>query len=334
MSKNRTLPILMIAISLLLAGCVGSPTPNFLAPNSMVSAQEAQLFYIILYMGLGVFVLVEGLLIYNILRFRRHSGDNLLPQQKYGNNKLEVIWTAIPILLVGTLFGLTIHTINVTAAPKAQPGDVNVTVKGHQWWWEFDYPDLGITTANELHVPVGKNVYISVTSVDVVHSFWVPQLSHKMDAIPGQTNHIWFNANKIGDYYGYCSEYCGLNHANMRIKVVVESQADFDAWVKNQQLPPVQPQTAQQQQAYAIITKGACINCHTLGSNKAINPIGPNLTHLMSRSVFAGATYDLNEQNLRQWLTDNQAMKPGNDMNVKLNQTQIDALMSYLTQLK
>ncbi len=332
MPKNKIIPILMIIFGLSLAGCASSPT--FLIPNSMVSASEAQLYSIVFYMALGVFVLVEGLLVFNIIRFRGRKGDDKEPRQIFGNNKLEIIWTAIPVLLVGSLFALTVRTINITAIPKAEPTDVNVTVIGHQWWWEFDYPDLGITTANELHVPVGKNIQLTITSADVIHSFWVPQLSHKMDAIPGQDNHIWFSADTAGEFHGHCAEFCGLNHANMRIKVVVESQADYDAWVKNQQQPPVQPQTAQQQQAYQMITQGACINCHTLGDNKAINPIGPNLTHLMSRSVFAGATYDLNQQNLHNWLQDNQAMKPGNDMKVKLTQSDIEVLMSYLTTLK
>ncbi len=332
MRKIRIITTFIILNGFLLASCAGSPT--FLTPNSLVSGSEAQLFNIVLFMAVGVFVLVEGLLIYNIIRFRGRKGDDKEPRQIYGNNRLEVIWTAIPILLVASLFALTVHTINVTNIPKSQPSDINVTVIGHQWWWEFDYPDLGIKTANELHVPVGKNVQLKIESADVIHSFWVPQLSHKIDAIPGQVNHLWFNADTVGEFHGHCAEFCGINHANMRIKVVVESQADYDAWSANQQQPPVQPQTEQEQQAFDMITKGACVNCHTLGSSQAINPIGPNLTHLMSRSVFGGATFDLNEQNLRHWLEANQEMKPGNRMNVKLNQDQIDALMSYLTKLK
>ncbi len=378
MHKIKPFPILILLLGFALAGCAGSPT--FLEPDSMVAGSEAQLFNIILYMALAVFLLVIGVLIYNIIRFRGRSGDLEEPRQIFGNSKLEIIWTAVPVLLVGMLFFLTISTINATAAPKSQPTDVNVTVVGHQWWWEFDYPNQGFITANELHVPVGANVQLDITSSDVIHSFWVPQLSHKVDAIPGQTNHLWFNADSVGEFHGHCAEFCGDNHANMRIKVVVQSQADYDAWVQDQQQPAYQPQTDQEQKAYTLITKGVCSTCHTLGDNYSatrtgiikndqiergrsggdhpqpanapgsMNPVGgpsvfnpnappgysvgPDLTHLMSRSVFAGATYDLTEENLRNWLHANQEMKPGNDMKVNLSQDQIDELMSYLTKLK
>ena len=333
MNSKRSL-ITGSIIALLLTGCASSPT--FLSPGSSVAAQESQLYMIIFYMALGVFVLVESLLVYNIIRFgflKKNDGEE--PRQIYGNWHLEVAWTAIPIILVGILFYFTVRTMVAVAAPP--PGDqtLKVHIIGHQWWWEFDYPDLGIITANELHVPVSKSVALDLDSMDVIHSFWVPQLSGKVDVIPGQTNHLWFKADQVGSYHGHCAEFCGQNHANMRIKVVVESQADFDAWVKNQQQPPVQPQTEQQQKAYDLITNGICSNCHTLGDHQGIRDVGPNLTHLMSRSVFAGATYELNQDSLHQWLADNEDMKPGNRMStVHITPEQVDELLSYLSNLK
>jgi cytochrome c oxidase subunit 2 len=323
------------AITLLFAasaisGCASSPT--FLNPSSTVSAHEARLYGVIFYMALGVFIFVEGWLIYNIIRFRSR-GDDSEPPQKYGNTRLEQTWTIIPILLVGLLFFFTVTTIRAVAAPTTGK-QVRVNVTGHRWWWEFSYPDGKVVTANELHVPVNTPIVMDVTSVDVIHSFWVPQLSGKIDAIPGQTNHLWFQADKVGTFHGQCAEFCGQNHANMRFTVVVQSQADYDAWVKGQQAPLVQPQNAQQQQAFNLITNGICKNCHMLGENKPINNIGPNLTHLMSRSVFAGAILDMNETNLRAWLEDNQHLKPGNDMNIKLTPAEVDELVSYLSQLK
>jgi cytochrome c oxidase subunit 2 len=193
---------------------------------------------------------------------------------------------------------------------------------------------MGIITANELHVPVGSTVQIKLDSVDVIHSFWVPQLSGKVDVIPGQTNEAWFRADEIGTFHGQCAEFCGLNHANMRIKVIVESQDDFDAWAQNQQQPPPEPQSDQAQTGHDMIVSGICSNCHALGDSGPEDPTGPNLTHLFSRSVFAGATYDLTEQNIRRWLTQNDEMKPGNDMSVNLTQDDVDALMAYLTTLK
>ena len=323
----------MLLLSVLLAGCATSPT--FLQPNSLVSSKEAELFRIILYMSVGVFVVVWVLLLINIIFFRhRDPEDKEEPRQKYGNIRLEILWTAVPILLVLTLFILTVRTMQAVAAPAPTQDDIQITVVGHQWWWEFDYPDLGIITANELHIPAGKNVHLTVTSADVIHSFWVPQLANKIDAIPGQNNNLWFKPLDIGVFDGQCAEFCGIGHANMLIKVVVESDADFQAWVTNQQAPPVQPANDQQQQGYDIITKGVCSTCHTLGDNKGASNLGPNLTHVMSRSVFAGAMYENNIENMFHWLSDPQAMKPGNKMIIHLTQDQINSVMSYLTQLK
>jgi cytochrome c oxidase subunit 2 len=334
--KKALMPLMLAA---LLDGCAASPT--FLSPASPVAGDEAGLYRIIVYMAAGVFVLVEGVIIYSVLRFRRRPDDEAEPRQKYGNTRLEVIWTGTPVLLVATLFVLTIRTMGAVAAPAAASSDIQLKIVGHQWWWEFDYPDLGVVTANELHIPVGANVHATLESADVIHSFWVPQLSGKVDVIPGQVNTIWFRGDQLGEYHGQCAEFCGLNHANMRIVAIVESQADFDAWVANQQLPPPAPQGPAEQAAVDLITHGICSNCHALGQPPAPAPgeqpkklIGPNLNHLMSRSVFAGATYELTPENLRRWLQNTQQMKPGNDMIVTLKPEDIDNLMAYLTQLK
>ena len=162
---------------------------------------------------------------------------------------------------------------------------------GHRWWWEFDYPDLNIKTANELHIPVNTTVQIDLNSLDVIHSFYVPQLSGKTDVIPGMTNHMWLRGDTIGQFHGQCSEFCGLNHANMRFTVFVDSQADFDAWVANQQKPPADPQTDLQKAGQDIIVNGVCSGCHDLGDNGPDNATGPDLTHLMSRKTFAGGMF-------------------------------------------
>jgi len=286
-------------------------------------------------MSAGVFLIVEGLLLYNIIAFReKKDSKEEIPPQHYREGLIEIIYTGVPIVIVIVIFFMMLGTMNAVAAPASQASDLKLQVKGHRWWWEFDYPDLNITTANELHVPVNTTVQIDVTSMDVIHSFYVPQLSGKTDAIPGIINHMWLRGDTIGQFHGQCSEYCGLNHANMRFTVIVESQTDFDAWVANQQKPPVQPQTEQQQAAYTLLTDGMCSMCHDLGDNGPENATGPNLTHLMSRQRFAGDIFDLNQENLRSWLEDTQAMKPGNDMDHKFSKEQIDALMSYLLTLK
>ncbi len=314
------------------AGC--APSPNFLVPASPVAAQEARLFWILLAFSAVIFVIVEGLLLYNVFYHGKKSYQEDIAPQYYRQLTIEAIYTGIPILIVIVLFVLTLRTANAVAAPPPQPGDLTLHIIGHRWWWEFDYPDLQITTANELHIPVNTNVQIDLSSSDVIHSFYVPQLSGKTDAIPGRVNHMWLRGDTVGQYHGQCAEFCGLNHANMRFTVYVDSQADFDAWVKNQQQPPVDPQSDQQKAGQDIIANGVCSGCHDLGDNGPGNPTGPDLTHLMSRHTFAGGTFELNDDNLRRWLEDTQAMKPGNDMKHTFSPQQIDALMAYLTTLK
>ena len=213
---------LFIAMGLSLSGCLGQT--NVFNPASPIAGAEARLFQIILIMSLVVFLIVDGGLVFILLRnrARKDKDDPTPPRQVYENRLLEAIWTGIPILIVIVLFILTVSTMRAVAAPPRAAGDVEVNVIGHQWWWEFDYPGLGIKTANELHMPVGTNVHLNLTSVDVIHSFWPPQLSGKIDAIPGQTNTMWLTSDQAGVYAGQCAEFCGLEHAIMRFKVVVE----------------------------------------------------------------------------------------------------------------
>ncbi len=319
------------AIVLLLSGCAESPT--FLNSNSMISRHETVLYRAILIEAVLFFVVIIGALLWIFSRYRSRNGDNTLPPQIYG----KVSWALIPVFAIilfdGADFFEMAKTMRAVAIPIASSQDINVHVIGHRWWWEYDYTDLGIKTANELHVPVGANVQITLDSVDVIHSFWVPQLSGKTDVIPGQTNHMWLTSDQPGTFTGQCAEFCGTEHALMRIVVVVESQEDFDAWVANQQKPAAQPQTADEEAGYKTLTT-TCASCHSLNPGETETKVAPNLTHLFSRSVFAGATYDLNEENLRKWLQNQQAMKPGNNMNITLLPEEIDGIVAYLKLLK
>jgi cytochrome c oxidase subunit 2 len=320
-----------LGLVLLLSGCSGRQ--NFLNPASSVSHKESQLFWIVFFMSLGVFLFVETLLVVNILRFRRNQHVHEVSHSR--EILLETIWTAIPLVLVAFLFFLTVRTMNAVAAPKSTSSDLNVHVIAHRWWWEFVYPDLGIDTADELHVPLNANVQVTLDSADVVHSFWVPALAGKTDTIPGVTNHMWLRGDEIGVYPGQCAEYCGLNHATMRFKVFVDSPADFDSWVKDQQQPPPEPQTDLQKQGHNLVVHGMCMGCHTIGNHTAPDPIGPNLTHLASRTTFAGASFDLTDSNLRQWIEDSNAMKPGNLMaDIHVAPKDTDAVIAYLSTLK
>jgi cytochrome c oxidase subunit 2 len=335
------LPIVALFLS---TGCVpriasspaGVPSvPYFLNPAGPIAGQEADLYRLLLYPSGLVLIVVWGLLIYNIVRFRKKPTDKELSPQYYREELIEAIYTGIPVLLVIAIFVVMLGTVRAVAAPAPQKSDLQVTVKGHRWWWEFDYPGSKVVTANELHIPVNTTVQIDLDSADVIHSFYVPQLAGKTDVVPGVINHMWLRADKIGQYHGQCAEFCGLNHANMRFTVYVDSQTDFQAWLANQMKPAVEPQTDKQKTGHDIIANGVCGACHNLDDNgPEFNASAPNLTHLMSRKMFAGETFDLNEQNLRLWLEDNQEMKPGNDMKHTFSKGQIDDLMSYLTTLK
>ncbi len=321
-----------IVAALGLAGCAGSP--SMLRPASPVAQREAGLFYVIMAMAAVVFVLVEGLIVLIVVRDRRRGEQTGEPQQVHGHTRLEIIWTVVPLVLVILLFGLTIGVMRAVAAPAAREGDVNVRVVGHRWWWQFDYPDYGFTTANELHIPVDGAAHLTLESADVIHSFWVPQLGGKTDVIPGMVNSMWLSADAPGTYDGQCSEFCGIQHAGMRIHVIVESRPDFEAWVKSQQAPPVQAASALAQQGEDMVLTGPCASCHTVRGTSAQGKVGPDLTHLMSRSTMAGGMYPLNGAYLRRWLANTQEMKPGNLMVVRLAADDMAAVLAYLTQLK
>lgn len=208
-------------------------TPAELAKNAAL---------LVLWICLGIFVVVAGLIAYAIFKYRRKATDDVHqePAQVYGSNQIEIAWTIIPLLIVFVLTGVTARIISATQDAKLPKSAVKVTVIGHQWWWEYRYPDLGIVTADELHIPVAEGseanaVAITEQSVDVDHSFWVPELTGKTDVLPNRDNHMWLDAHKPGLYLGNCTEYCGTQHANMLIRVVAESKADFDKWVANQQ---------------------------------------------------------------------------------------------------
>jgi len=321
----------LIGLGLVLNGC--APSPTFLKPASLIAGHEAKLYWEILIETLSVFVLIIGAFIWIFIRDRDRGGKKVIPPQLYG----KLAWALVPflaiVLLDGADFVAMAQTMFAVAPPAAAAQDIQVHVIGHRWWWEFEYPDQHIKTANELHIPLGATVQITLDSVDVIHSFWVPQLAGKTDVIPGQTNHMWITSDQVGEFLGQCTEFCGTEHALMRLKTVVQSKADFDAWVANQQMAAAQPQTEQEQAGYGLVTT-LCASCHSLNPAEADLKTGPNLAHLFSRSTFAGGTYDLNEANVRNWLKDTQAMKPGNDMNVTLSSAQIDDLIAYLQLLK
>jgi cytochrome c oxidase subunit 2 len=323
------------AAALALAGCGGPFSQSTLHPASDFARAIDQLFTGIFWWAAFVFAVVEALLIFALIRYRHRPGR---PASKplHGHTVLEIAWTLAPALILVFVAVPTVHTIFTTAG-DAPPDALQVQVIGHQWWWEYRYPDLGIVSANEMHLPVAKAVQVSITSADVIHSFWAPAMGGKRDAIPGRVNRIAFRPDTVGNYSGQCAEFCGASHANMRLRVLVESDADFQAWVKTERAGPVAPAPASPaDHGKAVFSRNACLGCHTI---QGVSPgiIGPNLTHVGSRTTIAGGMLPNDSAHLASWIADAPSLKPGvlmTRMKPPLTDADIAALVAYLGSLR
>jgi cytochrome c oxidase subunit 2 len=259
-------------------------------------------FYVAVVIGIAVLAATVIL----PFRFKAREG-NENPRQTHGNSTLEITWTIIPALILAVMAIFTVPTIFKLAKIPKGPNVIHVDVMGKQWWWEYRYPKEGIYTANELHIPIGRPVVLTLTSDNVIHDFWVPELSGKKDVVPGETHTEVIQATHAGTYLGQCAEYCGLGHADMRLRVIAESQADYDAWVRGEKLA-----LTGATKAYVVNTlqsKYGCTNCHMFQGVSAAQ-VGPNLTHVASRTTFAGGKYDLTYDNLWRWVWDAPSRKP------------------------
>ena len=286
-----------------------------------------------------IFTIVFSLLVYSIVKFRRkRDDDGREPAQVYGSNQVEIAWTVIPILTVITLFMATARVIADIQNPSRPANAIQVVAVGHQFWWEFRYPGLNVVTANELHVPVSDSghptpTFITLASADTDHSFWVPRLAGKTDLIPNRVNSTWIDPHEIGLYLGQCAQYCGTQHAKMLLRVYVQSRGDFDRWVQEQSQPAhITDAVAQGQK---IFETTACINCHTVAGTVADGRFGPDLTHLMSRNTIASGAVENTPENLRLWIQNPAALKPGCKMPaMELSDQEISAVTTYLEALR
>lgn len=324
------LVLVLVSVSLLvllLSACSETPQSS-LEPAGEQARKIDSLFGIAFWIAAGFFVFVQVMLVIALFRFRHRPGREE-PRQVHGNTRLEVAWTVVPALI---LAGLAIPTVGTIFDLASEPADaMEVRVVGHQWWWEVHYPEQGVVTANEVHIPTGRPVRLTLESADVIHSFWVPRLSGKQDLVPGSTHKLTIQADEPGVYPGQCAEYCGLSHANMRFRVVAQSESDFNRWVSQQQQTARQPTSGLAAQGAQIFQTGQCIACHTVNGTQAQGKIGPDLTHFASRETFAGGTFEVNEENLTAWLQDPPGVKPGALMpNLNLTDEQIRALVAYL----
>jgi cytochrome c oxidase subunit 2 len=278
-------------------------------------------------------LVVFGVLAVILVRFRQRPGADGLPRQVRGHTALELAWTIAPALILLVIAIPTIQVVFRTQGAAAPPNALAVTVRGWQWWWEFRYPGLDVVTANELHLPVGRPVVLTLEGPDVIHSFWVPQLGGKRDVIPGRINRIVLTPERTGEYWGQCAEFCGASHSNMALRVIVEEPASFARWVAAQAATPPDPEGAAAE-GKAIYARSACVGCHTIRGVSA-GVLGPDLTHFGSRALFGAGLWPNTAEHVIAWLKDPPALKPGAKMpNLHLSDAEAQALAAYLASLK
>ena len=350
-SPLRLLGSALAAFLLLLvvAGCYPSHPLSTFDAQGPVAKSQLDLFYIIFWAAVFVFVVVEGALVYALIRYRRRPGQGI-PAQVHGNTRLEVAWTIAPAIVLAVIAVPTVDKLYELAAPPAGEEILEVEVIGHQWWFEFRYPELTyagadgrarvLTTANELHIPVDTVVNFTLNSRDVLHSFWVPKLGGKTDMVPNHTNTMWLKADDPGTYFGQCAEFCGLSHALMRFMVIAQEPEDFDLWVRQQQAPPVTSTDPLVAEGIRIFTEDRlaggqrCSFCHTV-EGVSLGTTGPNLSHVASRGTLVAGLMERTDDHLAEWLRDPLAMKPGSVMpNLGLSEEQIEALTAFLQSLQ
>jgi cytochrome c oxidase subunit 2 len=312
--------------------------PNIFSPASTPAYLIHHLSLFVLGICAAIFTVVCSLLTYAVIKFRRRADDDgLEPPQIYGSNQVELAWTVIPVLIVVVLFLAAARVIHAVEDARMPPGTTEVTAVGHQFWWEFRYPQYGFVTANELHVPVSDLDHptptrLALLSADVSHSFWIPNLAGKTDLIPNRINSMWIDPHTAGVYVGQCAQYCGTQHAKMLLRVIVESREDFEKWVANQKTGAVEsPSVAEGRRVFHTT---ACVNCHAVDGTNARGTFGPDLTHLMSRETIASGAAPNNRENMRLWIKDPEAIKPGCLMPaMQLTEQDIDAVTDYLMTL-
>jgi cytochrome c oxidase subunit 2 len=350
---------MLCVLGLVLAGCSPDHYPQTtLRPLSDFAKIGDDIQTTTFWWALGVFILVEGALVYAIFRFRGKPGDPE-PKQIHGNTTVEILWTAIPALILAAIAVPTVKGIFATAAtPRSEV--LTVEVIGHQWWWEFRYPDLHITTANELHIPVGQTVATKMGTIDVVHSFWAPRFAGKRDVFPNRETRLWFKAEKPGEYSGQCAEFCGMQHARMAFRVRAQTPEEFQAWVSHMQTlgakpaatavapspagsvrtasvgATVQAPAAPQDPAYAagekLFTAKGCVGCHSLNAfNAPTGMIGPNLANVGARTYIAAGTLKNTDENLARWIENPQVIKQGVLMpNLGIKPDEARSLVAFL----
>ncbi len=351
--------------TLALIACTPDNAQSTFDPKGPVAQKQADLFYLIFWAAVAVFVIVVGALLYAMVRYRARPGQTEIPKQTHGHTPLEIAWTVFPVIVLAIIAVPTVIVLfEISADPKPEENALEVNVIGHQWWFEFEYPEQGVVTANQLHIPVDRKVQFNLLSDDVIHSFWIPKLGGKVDVVPNNDNRLWLLADSSyfdepfpQTLYAQCAEFCGVAHAHMKFRVVVETQEGFDRWVEEYHALADGPEQSSDlaDQGKALFADKGCLLCHDIAgagieavrkarqtsfeSGAAQFP-GPNLTNLGTRQILAAGALELDRESLIRWLTDPDDVKPGNRMgeladvynnpDLEMQPNEILALAEYL----
>lgn len=315
----------LLAGAMLAAGCAGDRLQSMLHPQGPGAERIAELWWVMFVVYSAVFVLTMLTLVM-ALRAGRQDRPVL------GNRFIAVSGIVIPLLI---LVVMLLYTVRVTASLSPRETDMTIEVVGHQWWWEVHYPEQGIVTANELHIPAGASVQINLRAADVVHSFWVPELNGKMDALPEHTNTTWIQAEQPGVYRGQCAEYCGTQHARMGFHVVAMPAEAFEQWVDDRVQAATETTETQHDDGQEVFLSAGCGACHGIRNVSIATDAGPDLTHIASRLSIGAATQQNTRENLRAWIVNPHSAKPGNAMPpTHIDPDDLDALVAYLMSLE
>jgi cytochrome c oxidase subunit 2 len=317
-------------LPLLLGGCANAP--SMLDPQGPAAAKIANLGWMMFWLAAFVFGAVITMLLYALFRPRRNQNNNDLNPRR---DKIIIVGGGVvTILILVVVYLLTLRSLIALAASEASD-DVMIEVVGHQWWWEVRYPNQSVTTANEVHIPVGQSIKLQVTSADVIHSLWVPELHGKIDLIPNRTNTISFQADSPGIYYGECAEFCGIQHAKMTFIVVAKPEEEFTSWLELQGQPAAPPTDPLAQEGLRVFLAAECSQCHMIKGTEAAGTLGPDLTHLASRSTLAAGALPNTRGHMGGWIISPQNIKPGALMpSTPLSGTELQALLAYLESLE
>jgi cytochrome c oxidase subunit II len=344
--QNITKPIILLALQIIsflfsrvMAAESNASSTNIFAPQSTPAKSIVHLSIFVLAITGIIFAVVFTLLLYSLLKFRaRSSSASSEPAQVYGSTQIELAWTVIPIWNVVVLFMATARVVHEIQDAPMPASAVEVTVIGHQFWWEYRYPQLCVVTANELHIPVSDAAHptptlLQLLSADTDHSFWIPELAGKTDLVPNHPNRMWMDPEHTGTFVGQCAQYCGTQHAKMLLRVSVDTREDFAQWIREQQQPAVVDDRVAA--GRRVFETTACINCHAIHGTVANGRFGPDLTHLMSRTTIAAGAALNTPENLRLWIQNPDAIKHGSLMPaMQLSKLDLDELVDYLETLR